>query len=148
MATAAFALDARSAISLKSRYTDAYRKAHTIIKLGSVIKMLGLVLATLIALGAIVSGLKTSGSPGSFGAAQQASAESWVMVGIGVAVAAGVGLLFFILGTFVCAQGQMLLASLDSAVNSSPLLDNASKANILLGHTSASSGMFTTSIAH
>jgi hypothetical protein len=42
-----------------------------------------------------------------------------------------VGLLFYLLGVLVAAQGQILLASLDSAVNSSPLLTNDQKAEIL-----------------
>jgi hypothetical protein len=42
-----------------------------------------------------------------------------------------VGLLFYLLGVLVAAQGQTLLASLDSAVNSSPFLTNHQKAEIL-----------------
>ncbi len=150
MASNAMALDARSVIALKTRYADAYKIARTTIKLGSMIKLIGMIVAGLIALAAIVSELGTprSQSLSAFGTATQGSMESAIMIGIAVAVAVVIGLLFFILGTYACAQGQILLASLDGAVNSSPFLDNAAKANVLLGHATASSGMFTTSMAH
>ncbi|MFZ1006688.1 MAG: hypothetical protein WAN65_07625, partial [Candidatus Sulfotelmatobacter sp.] len=55
--------------------------------------------------------------------------------GLLLALGAGAGILFgiffFVLGTIVCAQGQILLAGLDSAVNNSPLLDNSQRATIM-----------------
>lgn len=148
MANPEVTLDARSAIALKTRYVDAYKIARTIIKLGSAIKLIGMILAGLIALGAIVSGFataKSQGIVGAFGAPTGASVSA-AAIALGVLTAVVIGLLFFIFGTFVSAQGEILLASLDSAVNSSPLLDNATKVHVLLGHSS--SGMFSTSISH
>ena len=39
--------------------------------------------------------------------------------------------LFFVLGVLVSAQGQILRATLDSAVNSSPFLTNDQRASIM-----------------
>jgi hypothetical protein len=47
---------------------------------------------------------------------------------------------FFVCGTIVCAQGQMLLAALDSAVNNSPFLDNPQRASIMSLSATMTSG--------
>jgi hypothetical protein len=54
------------------------------------------------------------------------------MLILGGAVVGGlVWLGFFILGVIICAQGQMLLAVLDSAVHTSPFLNNSLRASIM-----------------
>jgi hypothetical protein len=42
-----------------------------------------------------------------------------------------IGLLFFLLAVLIRAQGQILKASLDSAVNSSPFLTNDQRPKIM-----------------
>jgi hypothetical protein len=50
---------------------------------------------------------------------------------IGILVGCLAGLLWYVIGIFVAAQGQILKATLDSAVNSSPFLTDAHKAEIM-----------------
>jgi hypothetical protein len=48
-----------------------------------------------------------------------------------IAFAIFVGIQFYLLGVLVSAQGQILKASLDSAVNGSPFLTNEQRAKIM-----------------
>ena len=50
---------------------------------------------------------------------------------VGAITAGLVGALFFILGVLVSAQGQLLKASVDGAVNNSPFLTNEQRAKIM-----------------
>ena len=50
---------------------------------------------------------------------------------VAICFAAFVGILLFVLGTLVAAQGQILKAALDSAVNSSPFLNDPDRAEIM-----------------
>jgi hypothetical protein len=95
------------AISVKHRYVDAYRVADTIDWFGRAIKKVGAVLACVIFIGA---------------------AESLHSAGAGVVGALLVGSVFFVIGVIVAAQGQMLRAMIDTAVNSSPFLSDPEKA--------------------
>lgn len=54
---------------------------------------------------------------------------NWILIGFCTALLTGVS--FYISGVFISAQGQILRAALDTAVNSSPLLENHQKAEIL-----------------
>jgi hypothetical protein len=92
--------------SLELRYQDAYRIADGAITLGNIIKLVGLVLGGLILLVGVI------GASG-FGGAT-------VFLGslIFAVVVAGGG---FIAGVFLSAQGQMIRATLDIAVNTSSL---------------------------
>jgi hypothetical protein len=51
---------------------------------------------------------------------------------VGLIGAVFVGGQFYLLGLIVMAQGQILKASLDGAVNSSPFLQNEQRAKIML----------------
>jgi hypothetical protein len=106
--------------SLMKRYTDAYIVARTITGFGSLIKVIGVVIAALLVLiGFLV-------------AAQNGPREPISYLGImGVVVGVISGALFYIIGVLVSAQGQILKASLDSAVNSSPFLSNEHRAKIM-----------------
>ncbi|HEV2844758.1 MAG TPA: hypothetical protein VG477_07925, partial [Thermoanaerobaculia bacterium] len=53
----------------------------------------------------------------------------FVFMGLMTSLVAGV--FFYVAGIMISAQGQLLRATLDSAVNSSPLLENEQKAQIL-----------------
>ncbi len=50
---------------------------------------------------------------------------------VGAEVAIGLAIAAHFLGIVVAAQGQILKASLDTAVNSSPFLPDAVRANIM-----------------
>jgi len=84
------------------------------------IKALGVVAGGLIALVVFVSA--ASGRAG-----DASSALGIMMIVFGVVA----GTLFYLLGVLVSAQGQILKASLDGAVNSSPFLTNQHRAKIM-----------------
>jgi hypothetical protein len=96
---------------LAQRYRDAYQSARIIISAGNGTKIIGPILAGIFA---IVS-LKEEGY--------------LLFGGLGFALALGTSL--YIAGIMISAQGQLLQANIDSAVNTSPLLDNEQKAKIL-----------------
>jgi|SRR5215216_2776219 len=109
----------RDAMALTRRYKDAYRVANVVVGAGNLIKGIGLVVAIIIALG-------------SFGLGTQANGDTGMAIMVaGVAFAVVVGLMFFIGGVLTATQGQVLQASLDSAVNSSPFLNNEHRQDIL-----------------
>ena len=89
---------------------------------GQIVKTIGVVLAVLIFLGALI----TANTARGYGSQLNTAA---LMIGILAAVV--VGVFFYLLGIFVSAQGQILSASLDSAVNSSPFLTQEQKARIM-----------------
>ncbi len=100
--------------ALTTRYSDAYTVARVTNGFGGIIKVVGIVLAVAILVA-------------TFAAAD----KSPVIIGIGLFAAIVVGVLLFILGILISAIGQILKASLDSAVNTSPLLSNADRIKIM-----------------
>lgn len=104
---------------LMTRYKDAYVVAKVTNGIGGLFKGLGIALALiLIAIGFLM---------GAFSRDSNA-------VGLGVVIAVfGVfsGVQCYILGVLIEAQGQILRACLDVAVNSSPLLTNENKAKMM-----------------
>lgn len=98
-----------------NRYRDAYLVAKATGAIGLVIKNLGLALGALI----VIVALAIAASDGA----------QFALIGIfaGIAVAIPV----YILGILVSAQAQILKATLDTAVNTSPLLSNEDKAWII-----------------
>jgi hypothetical protein len=112
---------------LLSRYTDAYIVAKVAVGIGNLIKTVGIVLGILIFFAAF--------SLGSFAGVSSRGSESggefMVILFIGAINAFIVGFIFYVVGIIVSAQGQILRASLDSAVNSSPFLTNERKSQIM-----------------
>ncbi len=104
-------------MSLQQRYTDAYLVARAVDGTGQTVKFAGYVVAALLTLIGLVGANR-------FGA-----------VGVFVGLLLGVltALPFYALGVLVSAQGQILKATLDTAVNSSPLLSQDQVRNILTG---------------
>ena len=100
-----------------SRYMDAYRVANVVIKFGETIKMVGMVFGFLAIAASIVLLL------------DQKTGQGIAILGIVVGVI--VGLMIYILGTLIAAQGQTLLASLDVAVCSSPFLSDEQRAKVM-----------------
>jgi hypothetical protein len=98
------------------RYRDAYLVAKVTDGFGGMIKGIGIVIAVLLAL---VS-LMLMGKDASF-------ALGVVMLMSGIIA----GVWIYIAGVLVSTQGQILKASLDGAVNSSPFLADEHKAKIM-----------------
>ena len=92
------------------RYQDAYHVGAGLVGLGTIIKVLGLVLAVIIVVGSL-------------------SVSSLTEVGIVLAVL--VGGLFWVCGVIVAAQGQILQATLDNAVASSHFLTDPERADAM-----------------
>ena len=118
--------ESSEAKSLKKRYKDAYLVARTTTGVGSMIKGVGALLGTLIFVGAIVLAANQRNVYGVRGSDIQ-------IISVIVATIFGgtVWLVFFIWGVLVSAQGQILKASLDGAVNGSPFLTNEQRASIM-----------------
>jgi hypothetical protein len=106
--------------AVAKRYLDAYRIARITVSFGSTIKAVGAALAVLLVLGAFLIV-----ELGRFG---QVSLIVLIMTAI---IAGIVWLVFYVLGVLASAQGQILLASLDGAVHSSPFLFDDEKAQIM-----------------
>ena len=101
--------------ALMKRYKDGYRVSTVIVTAGNAIKILGGIVAGIIALASI-------------SLASQSSAA--VAVG-GILVAIAYGLLFYLSGMLIGALGQILKAILDTAVNTSPSLTEIQRARIM-----------------
>ena len=96
------------------RYLDAYRVANAIIAFGKVIKVLGIFVGGALGL----ASLSILSNAGAFGA-------------VGLIIAIVFGILVFLMGILVSAQGQILMATLDTAVNSSIFLSARDKAEAM-----------------
>jgi hypothetical protein len=106
--------------TLMKRYRDAYIVARVTNGFGAIIKTIGIIAGGLLALIGFMAASK--GGPN----------DPMSVLGIvGIVVAILIGGLFYILGILVAAHGQILKASLDTAVNSSPFLTNDNKAMIM-----------------
>lgn len=99
-----------------SRYRDAYRVGAALVGLGNAIKVVGAILAGIIFLGSLSYGKDLLGGG--------------AVVAV-IVLAAIVGVLFWICGVIVAAQGQILRASLDTAVASSHFLTDTERADAM-----------------
>jgi hypothetical protein len=100
--------------NILTRYQDGYRVAKVINGFGETCKAVGMSLGGLIALGSIIA----------------ASGSSLVVV-IGLVFGSIVGFVGWAIGVLISAQGQIVKATLDTAVNSSPFLSNEERAKIM-----------------
>ena len=121
---------------LARRYRSAYRAAMLINGLGMICQVIGLILGAALLCVGVVGAQHIDGS---------ALAVVWVRDTLGVSIrdqqqiVAYTGLilgaillvLFWLVGTFVSAIGQMLKAILDTAVNTSPFLTTEEKQNLI-----------------
>ncbi len=106
----------RSGSPVVNRYRDAYRVGTALVGLGNAIKIVGAILAGIVVLGSLSSG------DGPFGGGA---------VVAGIFVAAIVGVLFWVCGVIVAAQGEILRATLDNAVASSHFLTDLERADAM-----------------
>jgi hypothetical protein len=98
-----------------ARYRDAYSVAESTVHWGNALKILGIVGAVVIGLIGVV-------------------AAEYVGVGAVIAslvAAVGIGGMLYALGVTVAAQGQIIRAVLDTAVNTSPLLSVEQKREVI-----------------
>lgn len=101
---------------LTRRYSDAYTEAHAVVRIGKMIKSVAIFLGAIVLIGALaMSSEKTDGAT----------------IGIGLVLACILGIPTYVLGILVAAQGQIQLATLDAAVNSSRHLSDDDVARIL-----------------
>lgn len=105
-----------------NRYTDAYRVARTTVFIGNLLKVLGVVAGLII--GVTVFALL---------AGQSRLNPQFEIAGIvlGLFFGGGVFAFFFVLGVVISAQGQLIKATLDGAVNASPFLDEEQRAEVM-----------------
>ena len=99
---------------LSWRYANAYRVAGFIVGLGTAVKVLG-----------VVAALGVYAVSSSIG--NQVGAGDRMFVGVIAAIM--VGFFGFVVGVLVSAQGELLRATLDGAVNNSPFLTNDQRAS-------------------
>lgn len=103
------------ASSVVKRYRDAYLVARATNGYGSLIKFVGVALAVLFC----IVGFLLSNRLGEFA----------IVVGAILGIAVGAG--FYLSGILVSSQGQILKATLDNAVNSSPFLSDEHRASMM-----------------
>jgi hypothetical protein len=123
-AAAAFLLRKPAAApkSLDQRYRDGYLAAGSMVLMGTIVKFLSLAMGAVIIIAA-AAGAHDAGS---------------LVVAAGVVTGAILGLLGFAAGVLISAQGQIMQSTIDTAVNTSPLIDAAEKAR-LIGVTATNS---------
>jgi hypothetical protein len=126
-----------------TRYKDGYRVARLSVGLGTFFKVVGVIVGVVIAGGSVIAALslgyamsptinplgRMSETTPSLSGAGMTTAILVLVLGFAIAVVAGG--LQFLLGVIVSAQGQILKAELDTAVNSSPFLVDQQRAQIM-----------------
>lgn len=103
--------------AIKTRYGDAYVVAHTTTTVGSAIKVVGGLLGLLVFFISLVVG-----RDGSFGT---------LLFFLGAVAGALIASLFYVLGVLISAQGQVLLAAIDVAVNAAPGLSERERLELM-----------------
>lgn len=107
-----------------NRYKDAYRVGKTIYLFGSTVKVIGVIFAIFVCLISLLMGFATL----AVGEASQYLLPLGILIGfIGIIFGVFIGALLFVFGTLISAQGQLLIATLDSAVYASPFMLPESK---------------------
>ena len=93
---------------VSSRYRDAYLTAGAISGIGGVIKALGIIFGIILILIGFIAGNELGA------------------IGVLSGLISGVlgGTILYVIGVIVSAQGQILMATLDSAVHTSPFLND------------------------
>lgn len=111
--------DLKSKSDAMHRYSDAYLTASFIIGVGSFIQVVGIIFGLISAIPSFVGAANERGGDVFF----------FAMIGIGCILVFGFG--FYITGVIAKAVGQILRATLDSAVHTSPFLNTEEKALVL-----------------
>jgi hypothetical protein len=114
--------------SVLVRYKDAYLLARAITGIGKSVKFVGVAIFVLLAVGGILVVIQTT-APGVPGEQRQWSASQLGFLGVPLGVI--IGLPLYILGIIVAAQGELLKATLDTAVNGTPFLKDDQRASAM-----------------
>jgi len=105
------------------RYEDAYLHARGLVQAGDLIQTVGWVLGAFLFCGALLEAHTVT--------KLLTPAADWLPPA-GLAIGATMTVFFFwLVGVLVSAGGRRLMASLDSAVNSSPFLADAQRAKVM-----------------
>jgi uncharacterized membrane protein required for colicin V production len=120
--------------SMVTRYVDAYRSAAFQTKLGGTVKFIAFLFGAIVGLLSLLVML-TGMSQQSFGP------NPLTMFGFSGLISGIVGgFLGWVLGVMISSQGQMLKATLDAAVNSSPFIQNSDRVKIMSLKPDSASG--------
>jgi hypothetical protein len=115
-------LEERVSPEVVGRYSDAYRVARATVLIGTLIKVFGVLLGLLVG-GGLFALVATQGRL--FGGTGAVGFVAGLLLG------GGTFAFFFVLGVVISAQGQLIKATLDGAVNSSPFLTNEERAEAM-----------------
>ncbi|MFM9903514.1 MAG: hypothetical protein ACKVQJ_02955 [Pyrinomonadaceae bacterium] len=110
---------------LITRYRSGYNASGYIIALGAIIKVIGLIVGIVTALYSLVIGIALSDG------SSVGRTISATIIFIGVLGGILNALLAFAIGTVFSAFGEMLKAVIDSAVNTSPHINNEEKIEVM-----------------
>jgi len=125
-----FTNDSVESTSVMERYREAYQTARRATEFAETVKFLGIFLAGLIFVAALMvfqsSPAERSGFP---------VVSAWLVAGSVLVVLAS-----HLWSMVFRVQGRMLEATIDSAVNSSPLLSNAQRGRVISWPNGAASG--------
>lgn len=108
--------------ALADRYSDGYRVASAAVGIGQLLKGLAIVAVgagLILAMSGVTSGIANDGP------------ANLMRLGLGLGAAIIPASFLYALGVLVAAHGQVLKATLDTAVNTSPFLDDDQKARVL-----------------
>jgi hypothetical protein len=108
----------RQLAAVMHRYSDAYLYARVTVGIGSFIKGIGIASAILLFLVLFIAGAANNSNP-------------VISLIVGAILGGIVGGFFYIWGILISAVGQILKASLDGSVNTSPFLTNEHRAKIM-----------------
>ncbi len=103
---------------LVQRYRDCYRVSEGLVTTGGLLKIAAWVVGILFVAFAVLSG--QSHSDEAFGGVQNAVSNVASVISVAIAIASWI--FFFSWGVLFCAAGQLLRATLDTAVHTSPFL--------------------------
>jgi hypothetical protein len=108
----------RQLAAIMHRYGDAYLYARATVGIGNLIKGVGIASAILLFIVLFIAGAASKSNP-------------VISLIVGAILGGIVGGFFYIWGILVSAVGQILKASLDGSVNTSPFLTNEHRAKIM-----------------
>jgi hypothetical protein len=106
-----------ASVSHATRYRDAYLVAKATAAIGLVVKAVGVGLGVLIIVAVVIIGSQNDGSAQLFAG--------------GLLLGVVVGIPIYVLGVLVSAHAQVLRATLDTAVHSSPFLTKEEMAQVM-----------------
>jgi hypothetical protein len=115
----------------QKRYKDAYIVSKVTSFLGYLIQFGAIGLAILLIVAGLFAASRMISPDGTWSPFAYAAAAIGFMSGVVS------GALFYVLGVLISAQGQIILATLDTAVSCTPLLSNEEKSSIITRRTAS-----------